>query len=58
MHLLGFLKRESIKSDVSLAGADFSAVRELGELRAKRHVRGSGDELSIIQQFLLRTRAK
>ena len=26
-------------------------MRELGELRAKRHVRGSGDELSSIQQF-------
>ena len=35
MHLLVFLTRESIRYDVSLAGADFSAVRELGELRAK-----------------------
>ena len=26
-------------------------MRELGELRAKRHVRGSGDELSSIHQF-------
>ena len=41
-----------------LAGADLFAVRELGELRAKRHVRGSGEEFSSIPQFLLRTRAK